>query len=123
MRRAIAGVTLAEVLIAIAVLTVGMLALTGSSALVTRMIGRGKVETQAAVRAARRVELLRAAAGSTLPPCLSPSFTSGGPVLSDALEESWVVPAVGPLRRIRVTVRYLTVRGIRSAVLETAIAC
>jgi prepilin-type N-terminal cleavage/methylation domain-containing protein len=123
MRRLTAGVTLVEVLIAIAVLGVGILALTGSSALVTRMIGRGKVETRAAVRAARRVELLRAAAASTTPHCLAPGFTNGGPVFSDALVESWVVTPSGPVRRVRVTVAYLTVRGPRSAVLETAIAC
>jgi prepilin-type N-terminal cleavage/methylation domain-containing protein len=123
MRRLTAGVTLVEVLIAIAVLGVGILALTGSSGLVTRMIGRGKVETRAAVRAARRVELLRAAAVSTTPHCLSPGFTDGGPVFSDALAESWVVTPAGPVHRIRVTVSYLTVRGLRSAVLETAIAC
>jgi prepilin-type N-terminal cleavage/methylation domain-containing protein len=123
MRRLTAGVTLVEVLIAIAVLGVGILALTGSSALVTRMIGRGKVETRAAVRAARRVELLRAAAVSTTPHCLAPGFTNGGPVFSDALVESWAVTPSGPMRRIQVTVSYLTVRGPRSAVLETAIAC
>jgi prepilin-type N-terminal cleavage/methylation domain-containing protein len=124
MRRSTAGVTLVEVLIAIAVLGVGILALTGSSALVTRMIGRGKVETRAAVRAARRVELLRAAAQSTTPRCLAPDFTNGGPVFSgDALTESWAVAPSGAVRRIRVTVSYLTVRGLRSAVLETAIAC
>jgi hypothetical protein len=111
------------VLIAIAVLGVGILALTGSSALVTRMIGRGKVETRAAVRAARRVELLRVAAVSTTPHCLAPGFTNGGPVFSDALVESWAVTPSGPMRRIQVTVSYLTVRGPRSAVLETAIAC
>ena len=123
MRRLTAGFTLVEVLIAIALLGVGILALTGSSALVTRMIGRGKVETQAAVRAARRVELLRTIAASTTPHCLAPEFTNGGPVFSDALAESWEVMPSGRVRRIRVTVSYLTIRGPRSAVLETAIAC
>ena len=123
MKRLTAGVTLIEVLIAIAILGVGILALTGSSALVTRMIGRGKVETRAAVRAARRVELLRAAAVSTTPRCLAPSFADGGPVFSGTLAESWVVTPSGPVRRVRVTVSYLTVRGLRSAVLETAIGC
>lgn len=123
MRRQTAGVTLVEVLIAIAVLGVGILGLTGSSALVTRMIGRGKVETRAAVRAARRVELLRTAAASTTPHCMAPELSNGGPVFSDALSESWMVTPSGSVRRIRVTVSYLTIRGPRSAVLETVIAC
>ena len=123
MRRTISGVTLVEVLIAIVVLGVGILALTGSSALVTRMIGRGKVETQAALRAARRVELLRASAATTTPRCSAATFASGGPVLADGMSESWVVTPAAAVRRVRVTVSYLTVRGVRSAVLETAVAC
>jgi hypothetical protein len=34
-----------------------------------------------------------------------------------------VVPASGRIRRVRVTVSYLTVRGLRSAALETGIEC
>jgi prepilin-type N-terminal cleavage/methylation domain-containing protein len=123
MRRTISGVTLVEVLIAIVVLGVGILALTGSSALVTRMIGRGKVETHAALAASRRIELLRLAAGSTTPRCISSGFASGGPVTEEGLTESWTVAPSGGLRRIRVTVTYLTVRGLRAAELETEIQC
>jgi prepilin-type N-terminal cleavage/methylation domain-containing protein len=118
-----AGVTLVEVLIAIVVLSIGILALTGSSALATRMIGSGNMETHAALRAASRVELLRAAANSTTPHCQAPTFSSGGPVLSDALAESWAVSPSGSLRGIRVIVSYRTVHGMRSALLESRIAC
>jgi prepilin-type N-terminal cleavage/methylation domain-containing protein len=122
-KRSRRGLTLVEVLIAVVVLAVGLLAVTGSSAMVTRMIGRGKVETEAALHAARRMELLRAAAASTSPRCLANGFKSGGPVLSGGLTESWSVSPAGPLRQVRVTMGYLTVHGVRSAVLETAIAC
>jgi prepilin-type N-terminal cleavage/methylation domain-containing protein len=117
------GLTLIEVLVALVVLGIGILALTGSSAMVTRMIGRGKVETHAALVASRRVEMLRLAAGSTSPRCLSPDFASGGPLRDEELTQSWTVAPAGKLRRVRVTVAYLTVRGSRSAVLETAIEC
>jgi prepilin-type N-terminal cleavage/methylation domain-containing protein len=122
-RRSSSGVTLVEVLIAIVVLGVGILALTGSSSLITRMIGRGKVETEAALRAARRVEQLRARAASTTPRCLAADFASGGPVISGTFTESWSVSPSGQVRRVHVTVRYLTVHGVRSAELETALAC
>jgi Tfp pilus assembly protein PilV len=122
-KRTAIGVTLVEVLIAIVVLGIGILALTGTSALATRMIGSGKVETRAAMRASSRVELLRAAANSTKPHCQAPSFSSGGPVLSDAMAESWAVAASGALRGVRVTVSYRTVHGPRSALLESKIAC
>jgi prepilin-type N-terminal cleavage/methylation domain-containing protein len=117
------GLTLIELLIALIVLGVGILALTGSSSLVTRMLGRGKVETQAALLASRRVEMLRVAAGSTTPRCTSPRFSSGGPVTDGGLRESWTVSPSGQLRQVRVVVAYLTVRGTRSAVLETTIEC
>ena len=118
-----AGMTLIEALVALIVLSIGILALSGSSSLITRMIGRGKAETHAAMAASRRVEMLRQAAQSSTPRCTAPEFASGGPVLEDGLTQSWTVPSAGSIRRVRVTVSYLTVRGIRSAVLETAVAC
>ena len=123
MLRSKSGLTLIEVLIAIVVLGVGIIALAGGSAMATRMIGRGKVETRAALVASRRVEALRLAAGSRPPRCTAPEFASGGPSIHDGVSESWVVPATGRLRLVRVTVNYLTVRGIRSAALQTGIEC
>ena len=123
MRHSGPGFTLIEVLVALIVLGVGLLALTGSSSLVTRMIGRGKVETQAALAASRRLEALSLAAAATNPRCTSADFASGGPVSHGRLTESWSVAPTGSLRRVRVTVTYLTVRGSRSAVLESAIPC
>jgi prepilin-type N-terminal cleavage/methylation domain-containing protein len=117
------GLTLVEVLVALVVLAIGIVALTGSSALVTRMIGRGKVETRAALMASGRVEMLRVAANSTSPRCTSSRFVSGGPITTGGLTESWVVPPTGRVRTVRVTVTYRTARGSRSAVLESGIPC
>lgn len=117
------GFTLIEVMVALVVLAVGILALSGSSAMVNRMIGRGRVETHAALLAARRVEKLRMAAAATSPRCTSPSFTSGGPLWEDGLRQSWTVDPSGPVRKVRVSVSYLTIRGSRAAVLETGIPC
>lgn len=117
------GFTLIEVLVAILVLGVGVLALVGTSAGVSRMIGRGKIETRAAQAASSRMEMLRLAADATSPRCSDPGFASGGPVLSGGLSESWLVPPTGRVRQVRVTVTYLTLRGAREAVLETALTC
>jgi prepilin-type N-terminal cleavage/methylation domain-containing protein len=121
------GFTLTEVLVAVLVLGVGIVALVGTSGTVTRMIGRGKVETRAAQAASRRMETLRLAAYATSPRCTDPAFASGGPVLSPVLSggmtESWLVPPTGRVRKVRVTVTYLTVRGSREAILETALTC
>jgi prepilin-type N-terminal cleavage/methylation domain-containing protein len=54
------GFTLVELLIALIMLSVGLLGLVTTSALVTRMIGRGQRSADAALFAARRLERLRA---------------------------------------------------------------
>jgi hypothetical protein len=87
------------------------------------MIGRGKIETRAAQAASRRMETLRLAAYATLPRCTDPGFASGGPILSGVMTESWLVPPTGRVRKVRVTVTYLTARGSREAMLETALTC
>src|SRR5947199_10561291 len=53
------GFTIVEVIVAILVLTIGLLALVTSAALVTRMIGRGQRSAVAAQYAQRRLEVLR----------------------------------------------------------------
>jgi len=121
--RSDSGFTLVEVLVAIVVLSVGVLALAGSTAMVTRMIGRGKVETRAAQVASRRLETLRLAAYSTSPRCTAAGFTNGGPVSTSNVTESWVVPAAGKVRSVQVNVTYRTVQGNRTASLQTRIEC
>ena len=123
MKNSDSGFTLVEVLVAIVVLAVGVIALAGSTAMVTRMIGRGKVETRVAQRASRRLEALRLSAASTTPRCTTPTFASGGPVASDGLTESWIVPAAGKVRSVQVTVTYRTARGPRTATVQTRIEC
>jgi prepilin-type N-terminal cleavage/methylation domain-containing protein len=117
------GLSLVEVLVALVILSIGILALTGSSSLVTRMIGRGKVETRAALAASQRMEALRAAAHATSPRCSAPEFSSGGPVIENGFFQSWTVDPAGTGRRVRVTVTYVTVKGLRSAELETVLEC
>jgi Tfp pilus assembly protein PilV len=117
------GFTLVEALVAIVVVTVGILALMSASSSVTRMIGNGKMETRAALAASRRMEILRSAADATSPRCAAPAFTSGGPVVVGGVAEKWEVGPGGKVRPVRVTVTYLTARGLRSASLETRITC
>lgn len=123
MNRSQSGFSLVEVLVAVMILGVGIAALVGSSALVTRMIGRGKVETQVAQIASRRIEALRVAAYSTTPRCTSGGFVSGGPLTTGGVTESWVVPAAGRVRSVQVSVSYQTARGPRTASLQTRIEC
>lgn len=123
MKRSDSGFTLVEVLVAIVVLTIGLIALVGTSAMVTRMIARGKVETRVAQAASRRMETLRLAAYSTSPRCTAGTFANGGPVTTGGLTESWTVPVAGKVRNVQVQVTYRTVRGPRTASLQTRIEC
>jgi Tfp pilus assembly protein PilV len=109
--------------VAVVVVGIGILALMSASASVTRMIGRGKMETRAALAASQRMEVLRSAAGATSPRCANPAFSSGGPVMVGGVAEKWEVAPNGKVRPVRVTVTYLTVRGLRTASLETRITC
>src|SRR3989441_6323919 len=56
------GFTIIEIIIAIIVLTVGVLGMVTTAALVTRMIARGQRSAEASAFAARRLERLRVAA-------------------------------------------------------------
>jgi prepilin-type N-terminal cleavage/methylation domain-containing protein len=122
-KRSTSGFTIVEVLVAIIVLSIGLIALVGSSAMVTRMIGRGKVETRVAQAASQRIEALRLAAYSTSPRCTAGAFANGGPITSNGLTESWTVPAAGKVRNVQVNITYRTVRGTRTANLQTRIEC
>jgi prepilin-type N-terminal cleavage/methylation domain-containing protein len=123
MKRSESGFTLAEVLVAIVVMAVGVIALAGSTAMVTRMIGRGKVDTRVAQVASRRIEALRLAAASTTPRCTAAAFANGGPVAADGITETWTVPAAGKVRSIQVNVSYRTASGPRNASVLTRIEC
>ena len=124
MKNSNSGFTLVEVIVAIVVLSVGVIALAGSTAMVTRMIGRGKVDTRVAQVASSRIASLRLSAASTTPRCTAISFASGGPTPSvNGIPETWIVPAAGKVRSVQVNVSYRTVRGPRTASILTRIEC
>jgi len=50
-------------------------------------------------------------------------FANGGPVTTNNVTESWVVPAGGKVRSVQVNVTYRTVQGTRTASLQTRIEC
>ena len=124
MKRGTAGFTLVEVLVAVVVLGIGIIAMAGTSGMVTRMIGRGKMATRAGQAATRKVEELRLAAYSTSPHCTAGTFVSGGPVVANGVTTSWVVPVNGKVRSVAVTVSFKTTRGgTHTDVLNTQIEC
>jgi Tfp pilus assembly protein PilV len=117
------GLTVVEVLVAVVVLTVGVLALVGSSAQVSRMIGRGRHATVAAMVAIGRLERLRGAARSTSPPCTSAEW-QGGTAAEAGILQSWdILDLTGAARRLQLIVRYRTPIGTATDTVVTAVVC
>jgi prepilin-type N-terminal cleavage/methylation domain-containing protein len=119
--RSRAGFTLVEVLVAVTILSVGVVAMAGASAMVTRMIGRGKIDTRAAQLATEQLEELRRIAYSTTPRCTA--LANGGPVVTDNVTLSWTVAVNGTGRDVTVSASYTTVRGSHTEQLPTYIEC
>ena len=109
-RRRRQGFTVVEILVALVVLVVGVLALLGSSAMAVRMIGRGFDDTSASQVASARLEWLRQLAGSTSPRCAHAGF-AGGSAVTGGIDEAWTVAAAGVARPVALALRYRVARG------------
>ena len=111
------GFTLVEVMIAVILLGVGVMALVSSSAMATRMIGRGKESTMAAQVGAARLDSLRWLAASTDPTCTAAGFkTDSATDPTSKVKAKWVVPANGTARAVKMI---LTYRAARTQVVDT----
>jgi prepilin-type N-terminal cleavage/methylation domain-containing protein len=112
-----AGFTIVEVIVAIMILTVGVLGLAGASAVVTRMMGSAEVQSDAASIAATRFETLR----GTRCPVASGSVTAGG------ITERWSATQLGsPAFRMYDVVDSVTYRsrkGQRAQSYRSVVQC
>ena len=117
------GFTIVEIIIAILVLTVGLLGLVTTAALVTRMIGRGQRSSAAAGFAQRRLERLRAGA------CLAAKRVPGTDTLYRGVgwiaanTWSWSNPSGNTFRLIIRTSSMTSRNLVRVDSTETTIPC
>ncbi len=117
------GFTIIEIIIAIIVLTVGVLGLVTTAALVTRMIARGQRSATAASFASRRLERMRAAG------CVAAQRVDGQDTLYRG--STWVAVntwtftnAPNQNFRLKVVTRYKTIKNrVRTDSTETTIPC
>ena len=116
------GFTLIEVLIAVTVLSVGVMALVGSSAMATRMIGRGRESTRVGQVATARSEWLRQVAASTSPPC---GLLTNGTSTSDGITEQWQIQALtlSGTRDVNLMYSYKVPRGTRTDTMRITLLC
>ena len=119
------GFTIIEMLIAITILSVGMLALGAGLGKVTQTLSTSRLTTEANQLMTRRMDRLRAASRSTLAPCTAGSFTSSGSeIVSNGVSIEWVVPPSGALRRVLIIATYsLGHNKDRVDTLATNISC
>ena len=111
------GISLIEILIALVILSVGLLGLVGAGATVNRMIGAGRWNTVTMTYAQRRIDLLRAAARDSTG---CSSLTAGSAAIPGGLTERWTVSPGVRLVGIEVIVAG---RGARVDTLSTVIPC
>lgn len=103
------------------VLSVGVVAMAGSSAMVTRMITRGKISTRGAQVAERRLETLRQTALNTTPECTS--LSGGSATQTGGITESWAVSGSGKTRTVQVIVSYPFVGRTHTDTVTTLFLC
>lgn len=116
------GFTIVEVVIAIIVLTVGLLGLVATSALVTRMIARGQRSANAATFASKRLEQLRVTGCRSQAAGKDTLYTQSGTVaainswaFTDATNKHWTIVD---------TLKYQTSKGAwRTDIMETQVSC
>lgn len=115
------GFTVIEILVAVLVIGVGLVALTGSSAAVARMLGASRRTSFATQAAERRLEQLRRTARSSASGCLA--LAPGMQAYPQGMTERWeVVPGPGAVV-VRVVTTWPVGRGSSTDTVATAIGC
>jgi prepilin-type N-terminal cleavage/methylation domain-containing protein len=120
------GFTIIEIMVAVLVLGIGITALVGSSALVTRQIGRGRTISIANEIGTQRLERLRVLArpsGATAA-CAQAGFaSSAAPDTVRGVIESWTVSGAGNSRTVTVNVSYPRKSGWSTFSLQAVVGC
>jgi prepilin-type N-terminal cleavage/methylation domain-containing protein len=119
--RSRSGFTLVEVLVAVTILSVGVVAMAGSAGIVTRMVGRGKIDTRAAQLAALKLDSLKVRAYATTPRCTA--LANGGPDVINNVSLSWTVVVAPTGRTLNVSATYNTGRGAHTETITTYVDC
>ena len=130
--RSTAGFTILEVLMAVVVLGIGLVALAGGAGMTTRQIGRGRSITRASQIATQRLENLRRAAAirnASGQQCQNSNFASGSATTTaypgPGFTETWTVSSggTGVPRTVSDSVSYRRTGGRSWFKMTTIIGC
>jgi len=118
------GFTIIEVIIAIIMLSVGVLALASSSGTITRMISYGQARTDASALAQSVLDSLRYKANNTTPKCTAvPNGTTVTGTSRRGFTSITDVTTTADLRNIVVTVYYRVGTTAKSETVTSSIFC
>jgi prepilin-type N-terminal cleavage/methylation domain-containing protein len=121
------GFTVLEIIVAMVVLGVGITALVGTSALVTRQVGRGRIVTIANQLANQKLDDLRRAAAVkdvSGKRCTAADFAAGGPVTTRGVTYNWSISGSGNAPRlVTVTTSYPVTGGTKTFSISTYVGC
>jgi Tfp pilus assembly protein PilV len=117
MVRSESGFTILEVVIAVLLLSVGVLGMARSSADMTGILSRGDRAITASMYAQERLERLRVVGCDAM--------TDGNETRGGAYALYWrvIAPTDLEVRRIRLITTYPTGRGTRADTVETSVSC
>lgn len=119
--KARSGFTIVEVLVAIIILTTGLLAVAAGSGSVYRMLGSGRRSSAAAAVAQARLEALRRDANRTSPRCTA--LASGSATATAGITERWIVTGSGPSRTVQEIVTAPAARGTTTDTVFGTLEC
>jgi len=117
------GFTIVEVLIAIVMLSVGVLALASSSGSITRMMHFGRMKTDATAIGQSVLDSLRYRAQATTPKCTNVITGSQTTAPKLGFTTNWTVTTSGNTRQVMVAVGYLVGTRLRADTLRTTLYC
>lgn len=122
MRHPSKGFTIAEAVVALLLLGVGVVAVAGGAGAAERMLDQGRRRDAAALLASGRLDRLRSAADGTRPRCAGAAF-SAGTAVTDGVRETWSVAPTGSARMVRDVVEYPGPGGTVHDTISTIIRC
>lgn len=117
------GFTIVEVLVALIILTTGLLAVAAGSGSVFRMLGSGRRSSAAAAVAQNRLEAIRRVANRTDPRCTDGALVSGTATQASGISERWLIAGSGNSRTITEIVVAPTNRGTTTDTIFATLEC
>lgn len=121
MRRTIAGFTLLEVLVAILVVTLGLLGFAGTMRSVAALAGEGKARGRAALHLSSRLSRLRSDLLSSAPACVAPP--AGTEHFPEGIDQSWAASLVDGLVEVRIATSIPRTGGFVADTLFSRLPC